>query len=110
MFNTTEIDELRPLCEAVSCANEGGVTFLLLQGLRLPEGCSPSRIDALLCPTSRDGYDSRLFFAAQVQGPGVRNWNAQHRLLDRNWAAFSWSTRPGLRLAQMVAVHLGGFR
>jgi hypothetical protein len=108
-METTEIEELRLLCESVSRADESGVTFLLLEGLHLPAGCTPSRVDALLCPSPREGYDSRLYFAEQIQAPGSRSWNA-HRILDRNWVAFSWRTQPGLRPAQMVAVHLGGLR
>jgi hypothetical protein len=110
MPTTTEIDELRSVCESVSQANESGVTFLLLKGLQLPAGCTPSTVDALLCPSSRDGYDSRLYFAQQIQTSGNPNWTAQQRILDRNWAVFSWRTQPGLRPAQMVAVHLWGLR
>lgn len=106
--DTTQIDELRSLCESVSCATEGGVTFFWLRRLLLPEGCTPSEVDVLLCPVSRDGYDSRLYFAQQVTSRQQRNWNAQHRVLDQNWWAFSWRTQPGLRLAQMVAIHLRG--
>src|SRR5689334_2709932 len=106
-FDPTQVDELRSLFGFVSCAKEGGVTLLALPLVQLPEGCTPSPIEALLCPTPRDGYDSRLYFADRVNSRVERNW-AQHRVLDRNWWAFSWRTSPGLRLAQMVAIHLRG--
>jgi hypothetical protein len=108
-YSSIEMEELRVLAGAVSCTTEGGVTLFLLQPLQLPEGCTPPQVEALLCPSPRDGYDSRLYFAQLVQGRVQRNW-AEHRLVDRNWWAFSWRTQPGLRLAQMVAIHLRGLQ
>jgi hypothetical protein len=105
-----QIDELRPLCESISRADEGGFTYLELRKLRLPEPCQPALVDALLCPMEREGYSSRLFFAERVGSPQQRNWNASPRVLERNWHAFSWRTPKGMRLAQMVAAHLKGLR
>ena len=62
-----EVAELKQLCPDVQQCEEAGCTYLLLPGLILPEGCSPSRTDVLLCPFARDGYSSRLFFAERVQ-------------------------------------------
>lgn len=105
-----QLDELRPVCRALAAANEGGLSYLLLEGILLPENCEPTTTDALLCPEQRDGYSSRLFFASKVRSPGQLNWNAEARILERNWHAFSWRTPPGLRLAQMVAIHLKALR
>jgi hypothetical protein len=82
------------------------VTFLLIPQLFLPAGCTPECIEALLCPTARDGYPSRLFLAAQVK---PRSWSTA-RILERNWFMVSWRIREGLRLAQMVLAHLGAFK
>lgn len=42
------------------------------------------------------------------------NWNGPFRILDRNWHVFSWmadqNDQNNLRLAQMVALHMGGLR
>ena len=104
-----EVDELRAYCKSVTAASEGGCTYYLLEGLILPEGCSPAFVDALLCPTPRDGYNSRLFFAERVAGGSSRNWNTQARILERNWHAYSWSVNTlCLRLAQLVSRHLEG--
>jgi hypothetical protein len=102
-----QVAELKLLCPDVSQVEEAGCTFLLLPGLNLPDGCRPARTDALLCPSARDGYASRLFFAEKVRSKVGRNWNATGvRIAERNWHAFSWKTNANLRLAQMVAAHL----
>ncbi len=111
-FPDDQVEELKAMFGGVSRGVEGGVTYFLIPGLALPEGCNPSRTDALLCPTPRDGYNSRLFFADRVQSRQSLNWNAVGvRILERNWNAFSWQVnRPGLRLAQLVSAHLRALR
>lgn len=109
-FPPDQITELKQLCGGVSQCGEGGCTFLLLSGLKLPEGCSPSVIDALLYPSPRDGYQSRLFFPKQIQGKNNLNWNGQVRIVERNWEAFSWKVSAEPRLIQMVAAHLRAFK
>jgi hypothetical protein len=102
-----QIEELKQLFPGVQRCDEGGYAYFLLPDLPLPAGCTPSKIDVLLCPMQRDGYPSRLFFAQKVQSPVSQNWNTACRILERNWQAFSWIVdQPGLRLAQMVAAHL----
>lgn len=111
---TTADDEVRELLRQHPDTQEGteaGVRYFLIPGLRLPAGCSPDRADALLCPTPRDGYPSRLFFAEAVACSTPRNWNASNvRIMERNWFAISWKVNPNLRLAQMVAAHLTAFQ
>lgn len=110
-FPEDQIEELKSIFGNVQIGEEGGKTYILIPSLHLPEGCSPSKVDALLCPTQRDGYRSRLFFSEPVQLPINRNWNAQNvRILERNWHAFSWQTKHDLRLAQMVTVHMRGLQ
>lgn len=107
-----QVRELEEIYPNVKQAIEAGVVYFLLPQLVLPIGCMPEYVDALLCPTSRDGYQSRLFFAQMIQGVPTRNWNAQGiaRILDANWQSISWQTRPGLRLVQMVSAHLDALR
>jgi hypothetical protein len=110
-FPEDQLAELKRLCPEVRQCEEAGCTYLLLPGLRLPEGCNPSVIDALLCPTTRDGYASRLFFAERVQSRAALNWNANRvRILERNWDAFSWRMSAEPRLIQMLAAHLRAFK
>jgi hypothetical protein len=110
-FPQDEALELVSLYPNTSRSEEGGLTYFLIPDVALPPGCAPSSCDALLCPLQRDGYISRLFFSEQIQSPQPRNWNANGiRILERNWHAFSWQTRAGLRLAQMVQTHLSGLR
>lgn len=107
----SETDELKLYCESLASAPEGGCVYYILEGLVLPEGCSPQKVDALLCPTARDGYPSRLFFGVRVSSARNLNWNASGvRILDRNWEAFSWKVEtPNLRLAELLTRHLEGF-
>lgn len=110
-FPNDQIEELKLLCPDLAQATEGGTEFIRLAGLQLPPGCKPGAVDALLCPTKQGGYDSRLYFSAMVETPAQRNWNANSvQILGRNWFAISWRTKPGLRLAQMVATHLKALR
>lgn len=104
-------DELLQLSPELQQAVEAGVTYYLLPNLAMPPGATPARVDALLCPTARDGYESRLYLAERVSGgKHTLNWNGQIRVLERNWYAVSWRTPAGLRPAQMVAIHLEAFR
>jgi hypothetical protein len=110
-FPDDQVGELKRLCPEARQCDEGGRTYLLLPGLALPEGCSPATTTALLCPTERDGYPSRLFLAERVQSRTPLNWNASGvRILERNWHAFSWKVNPDLRLTQMIAAHLRALR
>lgn len=106
-----QLTELRRLHPEARLAEEGGTTFILLPQLELPPGIVPTHVDALLCPVPRDGYQSRLYFAASLAGGPQRNWHVRGlRILDRAWYAASWQTPPGLRLVQMVEVHLDMLR
>src|SRR4051812_44343348 len=75
-FPDDQVGELKRLCPLAQHCDEGGRSYVLLPGLALPEGCSPATTDALLCPTERDGYPSRLFFADRVASSAPLNWNA----------------------------------
>ena len=104
-----QIEELKRCCTSVSLCSEGGYNYFLLEGLALPEGCSPSSCDGLLCPTDHSGYPARLFFSAQVQGRYARNWNGHVRILERNWYGFSWRLQnANYRLADLVIEFLSG--
>jgi hypothetical protein len=106
-----EVQELKLLCPGVRQGVEAGVTYFLLPDLTLPAGRIPETTDALLCPSGRDGYPSRLFFATQVTGGQGTNWNAVRvRIFERDWYALSWRIPAGLRLAQMLSAHLAALR
>jgi hypothetical protein len=106
-----QIDELTSLYSNVSRSTEGGTNFIFIPNLALPSGCQPEKVDALLCPSPRDGYPSRLFFSQKIACGGSPNWNANDvRILDRNWFAYSFKVPSGIRLAQLIASHLKGLR
>jgi hypothetical protein len=109
-FPQEQIAELKGLAPEVGSCEEGGTTFFLIRPLVLPDGCTPAAVDALLCPSTRDGYNSRLYFSERIVSKAPLNWNGNIRIAERNWFAFSWRTPAGLRLAQMVAEHIRAFR
>lgn len=108
-FPSDQVEELKSAFPAVFRADEGGITYFLIPNYELPLGSSPGVVDVLLCPTAdRHGYPSRLFFSQQVNSRTPLNWNTNGvRILERNWFAYSWKiTQPGLRLMQLLALHL----
>lgn len=110
-YSDEELATLKHICKGVKQAEEAGAVLFMLPKLKLPPGCQPAEADALLCPTSRDGYPSRLYFAQQIATPQPRNWNGQWFVLERNWQAFSWRVNPeGLNLVQILQEHLEGLK
>lgn len=105
-----QINELKGYYANLSLVEDGGIEFILISPLLLPPGCNPASVDALLCPSPRDGYTSRLFLSAKVahKGPG-QNWNPQNSVMiaGRQWWAISWKTnQDNLTLLGMVMAHL----
>lgn len=109
-FNEEEIKELKTIASNISFATEGGYEYILIEKLQLPDGCNPSEVDALLCPTTKDGYESRLFFSSQISGCPSRNWNGNIRVLDRNWYAFSWRINSQHSLTKTLLLHLNSLQ
>jgi hypothetical protein len=110
-YSKEELAALRKACPGVMSAEEAGAALFMLPQLTLPFGCSPAKVDALLCPTARDGYPSRLYFAQQITSPNARNWNGNWYVLERHWYAFSWSVKAtDLTLVQTLLEHLEGLK
>jgi hypothetical protein len=106
-----QLAELKRYCTGLKAVVENKITYLLLEKLRLPAGCTPAECEGLLCPVERDGYPSRLLLSVQIKTPYSRNWNGPHpRIAERNWFAFSWKvnlTNP--TLAEILLAHLNAF-
>lgn len=110
-FPEDQIKELKNIVPDLSIAEDGGITYIRIDNLRLPDGCEPKVVNALLCPSSRDGYESSLFYSVQITGIPSRNWNRHGvRILAENWYAISWRVNAGLRLAEMLQIHLSALR
>lgn len=112
-FDETQIKELKSLCPSLMGVEDGGTAYISIPKLKLPNECAPEVVDALLCPSTRDGYNSRLFLSEKVnhKGPG-QNWNPNDGVIiaNRRWWAVSWNTNAEkLRLLQMVLNHLDAF-
>jgi hypothetical protein len=114
MFPKDQIAAVKAAYPDISVAEEGKVNFLLIEKLKLPDGCNPRVVDALLCPAARDGYPSRLFLSQKIshRGPG-QGWNPNHAvvILGRQWWAVSWKTDGKEKpLMGMIMDHIGAFR
>ena len=110
MWPEDQIKEMKDLFgEGITAYQESGLGYLMIPKLKLPDGCSPSECNALLCPAGRDGYPSRLYFEQRIATKGSPNWT-QARILERQWEAVSWKIEPNIRLAQMVGAHLRALR
>ncbi|MFN0139222.1 MAG: hypothetical protein ACKVQW_03935 [Pyrinomonadaceae bacterium] len=108
MSTREQIDGLKRVSAEVMSAEEAGITYYLLPRLKMPAGCQPSEMDVLLCPTARDGYHSRLFFAERVSSTIALNWREPVHILERTWQVFSWQVPPqNQTLLQILLEHLG---
>lgn len=110
-YDEDQVAGLKEYCKKVSLLEECGVTFLFMEELRFPEGCSPNVCNGLLCPVPREGYPSRLYLSCKVSCPYEKNWNvSEARIGEWNWYAFSWKVeRPNLTLPELLIAHLSGF-
>jgi len=111
MVAADALEELRGFCPDAKVMQEAGLEYVLLPRLKLPAGCQPNVIDALLCLSARDGYPTRLFLAQAYAGRGATNNWQTFRILDQTWHCWSWKDVPStLRPAQAVAEHLRALR
>ena len=101
-----QIAALRSVFPGVQRYEEGSRVYYLLLGMPMPKGCTPETVDVLFCPTERDGYPSRLYFAIKVQSRSSLNWNSEVRIIERNWFAYSWKVQQQLPLLQLLLYHL----
>lgn len=113
-FPLDEIEELKRSFVGLSTASEGGTAFILIPEMSLPAGCQPGVVDALFCPSPRDGYTSRLFLSARVAHHGKgQNWNPGTgvMILGRQWWAVSWKAQDSnKRLSAILASQLEAFK
>lgn len=109
-FPTDQIEELKRIYPNVKLAEEMGCTYFFLPDLDMPSGCQPGKVDALFCPTLRDGYNTSLFLSQKITGCPTRNWNREVKILDRTWYAISWNFSADRRLVQSIRTHIDAFR
>jgi hypothetical protein len=105
-IDDTQLSELRTVCPEADAIQEGGVTYIYFPRLRLPVGCEPPEVEALLRPEpGPDGYTTRLFFSHPFQSKGAeldRSSDLRQSLahiLIQQWPS-------NLRLIEILANHL----
>ena len=102
-YTEGQVRELADRFPGTAQAEEAKVTYFRIPDVTLPDGCSPSPMTLLLCPSPVGGYAYRLFFAEKVKTPKDKNWNASVHILGQTWHAFSWQAKEKVTLTQMVA-------
>jgi len=105
MISENQLEEFLKFFPEAEKADEGGITYFFLPKLALPAGCTPQYVDALLCTSLRDGYQSRLFFTEAIKTPSPKTWT-NNRIFDKNWFVYSWQTSNNLSLLQKILVHI----
>lgn len=111
MVSETDMQELRTLSPDAKQSQEGGLRYVLLPKLKMPDGCVPAEVDCLLCVDARDGYAGRLFFAQVVTSRQALNWHMHNvRILEQNWSAFSWRIPANLRPIEILTTLLRALR
>jgi hypothetical protein len=109
MLSQEWLEEIRVLSPEAREMTEAGLAYLYLPGLKLPKGCDPQVVDALLCLQPRDGYATRLFLSARLSTKPL-NWGS-HRILDREWYTWSWKdVSANMRPVEILLGHLRALR
>jgi len=109
MYSAEELSEINQLCAGAKLMPEGDSVYIFLPALKLPKGCIPTEVDALLrLKSPLVDYPTRLFFAAIVASKNKLNWNSLNIvILQRNWFAYSWkNVAADRRPIELVAEHL----
>lgn len=101
--------ELRPFCRGEPQAiEEGGVTYVVLPGLRFTSGGETVEINALLVPqqvASLGGYTTRLLLETRPP-KALPNWSVVHAL-GSPWHTWSWNGIPShWPWREILATHL----
>jgi len=65
MVAADQLQELTDPCGEVRELSEGGRVYLHLPKLKLPSGCVPAEVEALLCLQEHSGYPTRLFLSSR---------------------------------------------
>lgn len=112
MNNGERLETLKSAYPGLALGKESGTEFILIPELILPEGCQPGKLAALLCPTERDSYPSRLFLSEKIthSGPGI-NWTVNGvQILGRSWWAVSWRIAESEFPHEILLNHLKAFK
>lgn len=107
-FAQDQISELKKLFgNEMKIVQEGTYTFIYIPNQKISGGIDTEYVDLLFCPTPWGGYHSRLFFSRQVKTSASRNWNnANVRIVEKNWFAFSWQIEGRYTLVETVMIYL----
>lgn len=108
-FEPEQLASLSAICEKAEIMTEGGCDYIYLRELKVRVDGVSYATDALLCPQTHGGYETRLFLSQPIPGHG-QNWTI-HQILSRRWHTWSWQgVPPSLPLFEMLLAHLVALR
>ncbi len=82
-----KLEELKRTYPTAALLSDGGYELISLPKLTIVTGGASAAYDALLCPRTHSGYDTRLFLDRVVNGRG-QNWKS-FVILGKTWWACS---------------------
>ncbi|MFC4765792.1 hypothetical protein [Effusibacillus consociatus] len=113
MYPPDQIELLRSIYgEGVEERSDGQDHYIFIPGLKMPQGCTPERTDALFClqsfAPSCGGYTSRLFLRDRVASPHIPNNFSSYLIAAETWHAYSHNNVQHGPYPEMIMNHLRG--
>jgi len=109
MPSEEDLNELNQLCAGAKVMTECDSVYIFLPALKLPKGCRPAEVNALLrIKSPLNDYPTRVFYASVIASSKPLNWNSQNVvILQKNWFAYSWANvAADRRPVELLAEHL----
>lgn len=106
-----ELTQIGLLCAGpVRRMNEGGRSYIFMEGLRFFVRGAQKQMDALLCLNHpNNSYPTKLFLPENL-GVGL-NWNETAFIFARHWFSWSWKdVSPNQEPVAILGEHLRAFQ
>ena len=104
-----DLADMKRFSPEASTFTDGGLRYIDMPKLRLPDTCTPQVVNALLCMDQREGYPTRLFFSAPIHTPTrAITWQTVS-VAGTTWYAYSWNNVPSTTPVAVLIGHLHAF-
>jgi hypothetical protein len=111
MPESFDLSGLDAISTDINAFTDAGQRYIHVPTLRLPVGCTPTGVAALICMDTRDGYPTRLFLSEKVTTTARElNWNTTAAIAGKTWHSFSWNYVPSSpRPVEVLIGHVAAF-